>query len=338
MIFPNAIKVGDYIGVTAPSDGNKKQVDYNRLDNGIHNLKEKGFSVIETANVRTSVKGRSSDAKLRAQQLEALLENNQVKAIIAAKGGDYLVEMLSCLDFNKIKENPKWIQGYSDVTGLLFTITTLCDIATIYSNNFNDFGMKDWHLAVENNLNILQGNLLTQHSFDLYEDQFQDRETGLEGYVLEKNVLWKSHTKDLEVILRGRLLGGCLDVLLNLVGTRFDQVKNYTKKYKDDGILWFLESFDLSAEALTLGLWQLKEAGWFEHGTGFVFGRPAMFRTYTDTTYEQAVLSVLGDLGLPIIFDADIGHKAPQFTMVNGAISQITYKDGKGYMNMNYIG
>lgn len=334
MIFPSGIKVGDIIGVTAPSDGNKKEVDYKRLDNGIRTLKNKGYQVVETENVRTSIKGRSSDAITRARQLEELWDNPKVRLIVAAKGGDFLVEMLSYIDFDRLKRNPKWLQGYSDTTGILFTITTICDIATIYGNNFNDFGMEDWHQAVENNFQILQGNYITQQSFLQYEDGFFDRVTGLEGYFLEKPVFWKNAGGVEEIHMEGRLLGGCLDVLLNLVGTRFDQVKNYVETYKQDGILWFLESFDLGSEALTRGLWQLKEAGWFSHATGFVFGRPAMFQTFTETTYEEAVLSVLNDLKLPIIFDADIGHKQPQFTMINGAMASIGSTQGKGSIRL----
>ncbi|MGB4658861.1 MAG: LD-carboxypeptidase, partial [Mobilitalea sp.] len=130
--------------------------------------------------------------------------------------------------------------------------------------------------------------------------------------------------------IQGRALVGCLDVILCLIGTRFDKMKEFIEKYKSDKILWFLESFDLSSESLTRGLWQLKEAGWFEHAAGFVFGRPAMFHSDYDITYEEAVLSVLGDLNLPIILEADFGHKPPQFIMINGAIAYIHSKDGKG--------
>ena len=52
-----------------------------------------------------------------------------------------------------------------------------------------------------------------------------------------------------------------MDVLLNLVGTRFDKTKEFVQKYKEDGILWYLESFSLDSDSLTRGLWQLKEAG-----------------------------------------------------------------------------
>jgi muramoyltetrapeptide carboxypeptidase LdcA involved in peptidoglycan recycling len=55
-----------------------------------------------------------------------------------------------------------------------------------------------------------------------------------------------------------------------------------------------------------------------------------MYHTYTETSYEEAVISVLKEYHLPIILEADIGHKPPQFAMVNGAIAEIRSKGGKG--------
>lgn len=334
MRYPEFLKKGDKIGVTAPSDGNKKETDFIRLDNGKDKLERLGFPVVETASVRKSEKGRSTDGKTRAKELMSLVEHQEVKAVISAKGGDFLCEMLPFLDYEKIQKNPKWYQGFSDNTGLLFPITTKCDIATIYGNNFNDFGMKEWHEAVINNFEILKGNLLEQKSFDFYEDGFYDKVTGLEGYREDKPVEWKLSGTASEVTIKGRLLGGCLDVLLDLVGTKYEDVAGFNERYKEEGILWYLESFDLGSEALTRALWHLREAGWFSHANGFIFGRPCMFQTYTDTTYEEAVLSVLGDLNKPIILQADIGHKAPQFTIINGAHGMVWCSGGKGKLRM----
>ncbi|WP_154519414.1 S66 family peptidase [Velocimicrobium porci] len=334
MIFPDFLKPGDVIGVTAPSDGNKKELDYIRLEHGILALKKKGYTVKETEDVRTSEKGRSSRKELRAIQLMDLYRDKRIKAIVSAKGGDFLCEILPMVDFDLIKKNPKWFQGYSDNTAFLFPVTTMLDIATIYGNNFNDFGMEPWHKAVEQNFMILNGKLLKQESFDYYEDGFHDKVTGLESYQNDLPVCWTNVYDKEEIVIQGRLLGGCLDVLLNLVGTRYDYVRSFIDRYKQDGILWFLESFDLGSEALIRGLWQLKEAGWFENVNGFVFGRPCMFSSYTDTTYEEAVLSILGDMQKPIIFNADIGHKNPQFTVINGAYGIIESKNGKGSLRM----
>lgn len=335
MIFPKSLVEGNTIGVTATSAGFDTEVDFVRLDNGIKHFNRLGYPVKVTDNVRKNVKGRSSDGITRAKELIELFHDNSVLAIIAASGGDYLVEMLSYLDYSIIQDNPKWLQGYSDTTGLCFTITTNLHIATLYANNFSTFGMKNWHSSLIDNLKILEGHEITQYSYEQYQDGFIKRVTGDEEFVLEKPVKWINlnpdhRTTNQEISITARALGGCLDVLLNLVGTRFDKTKEFIHSYQDDRILWFLESFDLNCEALVRGLWQLKEAGWFAHAAGFIFGRPAMYSSDTETSYQEAILSVLGELQLPIILDADIGHKPPQFTMINGAIARVYSFNGKG--------
>ncbi len=330
MIYPDFLEKDDRIGITAPSAGNSKEMDIIRLDNGIDKLTKLGYPVVETMNVRMDEKGRSSSGKQRAEEFMSLLRHPKVKAIVSAKGGDYLCEMLSHLDFEEIKKYPKWVQGYSDNTGILFTLTTNCQIASIYGNNFNDFGMGCWHEAVINNFEILKGNLVEQESFSFYEDEFHDKVTGLESYFEDKEVYWTHNSEAKEVIVKGRMLGGCLDVLLNLVGTRYDKTKEFAEVYKEDGILWYLESFEADRAGMVRSLWQLKEAGWFDHASGFVFGRPCMYRSFDETPYEDAVMEVLGAINVPVIFNADIGHKGPQFAIINGALGTIWCSEGKG--------
>ncbi|CRZ34879.1 muramoyltetrapeptide carboxypeptidase LdcA involved in peptidoglycan recycling [Herbinix hemicellulosilytica] len=335
MIYPANLEKGFYIGVTATSAGFDNEPDYNRLDNAILNFEKMGYPVITTPNVKSNIKGRSCDGVTRAKELNTLFNDSKIRAVIAASGGDFLVEMLPYVDFNLIADNPKWIQGFSDTTGLNFTITTNLDIATVYSYNFSTFGMESWHKSLSDNLKILEGKDVIQESYDLYQDGYYKRITGLEGFVLEKKVEWKNifpsgRNDEKEIEVCGRVLCGCLDCLLNLVGTKYDKTKEFVKKYKSDGILWLLESYDLNSAALTRGLWQLKEAGWFDNAVGFVFGRPAMYESFYDISYEEAVCSVLGDLNLPIILDADIGHKHPQFTVINGALAKVKSGNNKG--------
>jgi muramoyltetrapeptide carboxypeptidase len=335
LIYPDNLEKGTIIGVTATSAGLADPIDWIRMDNGISHFAKLGYPVTETDHVRKDEKGRSCDGRTRAVELMELFADSRVRVIVTATGGEYLMEMLSYVDFAVLADNPTWLQGYSDTTGIAFTVTTNLDMATIYGCNFGSFGMEPWNPSLIDNISILEGKDVRQHSFDRYQDGFVKKITGLEPYVLEKEVMWKNvfpsnAVKADEIFLHGRALGGCLDVLLNLVGTRFDKTVEFIEKYKEDGILWILESFDLSSEALTRGLWQLKEAGWFTHAVGFVFGRPAMFQSFSNTSYEEAVVSVLGELHLPIILEADIGHKPPQLTMINGAIATIRSKGGKG--------
>lgn len=330
MLYSTNIKKGDTIGVTATSDGNIDKIKIKRLDNAIKNFEERGYTIKETPNVRSSYKGRSSSKEQRAKEFMKLVEDKNIAAIITARGGDFLLEILPYIDFEKIRKNPKWIQGFSDTTGLGFCVTTICDIATIYAENFGDFGMENWHTCLENNLKILEGKEIIQESFKEYQSMFQDYKIGLETYKLDKKVEWKNAQNEEKIELNGRILGGCIDILISLVGTKFDKVKEFIEKYKNDKIVWFFDNCELTSEGILRGLWQLKEAGWFSNTSGFIFGRTMTRSSCYGISFEEAVEEVLQELNVPIILEADIGHLPPQFTIINGAIVHIVSKDGKG--------
>lgn len=337
MIYPKFLDSGSTIGIMAPSDGIKKEIDYIRLDNGIEQFKKRGYKIIESSRVRQSNQGRSGSVAQRIQDLEGLYQKGEVDLIIAAKGGNFLMELLPEIDFDMIKNNPKWFQGFSDNTNLNFTITTNLNMATVYGCNFKDFGMEKWHEALVNNIDILSGKEIIQTSFSYYEDKYYDYITGLDGYVEGKPVHWRNITEKLGDTITGRMLGGCLDVLISLAGTKYDKTVEFVSRYEKEGILWYLESYGLNSADLSIGLWQLKEAGWFKHVKGFVFGRPAFFEEEMGITYDEAVLSVLGELQVPIFMDGDIGHKAPQFTVINGSLGTVTCKEGRGSLKQELI-
>ncbi len=330
MIYPNFIKENDTIGITAPSDGVSKKEKLYRLDSAIKKIKERGFKVKETSNVRTSIKGRSSSSKEQSKQLEDLFLDDNVKAIICSNGGDFLLEMLPYLDFSKVANNPKWLQGYSDPTGLLYTITTNLDIATIYGDNFTNFGMNPWHQSLENNLEILKGNDIEQMSFDKYEKKYQEFKIGDEPYQLTGKVCWENLKGENKIEITGRMIGGCIDVLTELFGTRFDKTKEFIEKYKDDGIVWYFDNYGLTSEQLILTLWKFKDNGYFKYTKGIIFGRNIIESSCNDISFKEAILHSLGELNVPIIINADIGHVPPRMTIINGAITKVTSEKGKG--------
>ncbi len=330
MIYPEFLKEKDTIGVTAPSDGITDKVKLKRLDNAIKNFEDRSFIIKETPNVRCSVKGRSASSKERTDELESLYKDDNVKAIICASGGDFLLEMLSELDFNVIKDNPKWLQGFSDPTGLLFTITTNLDIATIYADNFGCFGMEPWHKSLENNLEILKGNIIEQTSFSKYEKGYKDYITGKEPYELTEKVYWQNLNNEEVINIKGRMIGGCLDIITDLFGTRFDKTKDFLEKYKDDGIIWYFDVCELSSESIIRILWKLKDNNYFKYTKGILFSRVYACNSYYDITYEEAIYESLKDLNIPIIINTDIGHVSPRMTIINGAIATITSSKGKG--------
>ena len=330
MIYPKFISKSDIIGVSAPSDGITDIGKVKRLDYALKNLADKGYKVVETKSVRKSIKGRSTESINQAKELESLYLDKDINAIICAAGGDFLIEILPFINYDIIKDNIKWLQGYSDPTGLLYTITTRLDIATIYGSNFCEFGMNPWHKSLENNLKILEGNVIEQNSFDKYESSHTKYINGDETYTLDKKVLWENLNDEKEINITGRIIGGCIDILSEIFGTKFDYTKDFLEKYQEDGIIWYFDNCEFSSEGLIRILWKMQNMDYFKYCKGIIFGRSATETSYYDISFKEAVKHSLEELQVPIIINADIGHVAPRMTIINGSIANIKSTNGKG--------
>lgn len=330
MKYPKFIQKGDKIAVTAPSAGFCKEEQLQEYDNAIKNIEKMGFQFLETENVRTCEKGRSSFAKERAKQFMQVWENESVNAIICAKGGDFACEMLDYLDFEHLKKvSPKWLQGFSDITNLGFVLTTNLDIATIYGENIRDYGMREPFENLTNSIKMMQGENVVQRSFGVCEPKEDEREI-FESYHLTLETQWKNLNGEKKLVFSGRCIGGCLDVIINLIGTKYDKVKEYIDTYKNDGIVWFFDIFEMSTPQVLCHLWQMKNAGYFEYCKGIIFGRTFLLREDYDMNLAEVVKDAIGDLAIPVILEADIGHVPPQMPIVNGSILEITCENGQG--------
>ncbi|MGN1044696.1 MAG: LD-carboxypeptidase [Candidatus Methanomethylophilaceae archaeon] len=324
MIRPPFLSAGDRIAVTAPSAGVSDPADVRRFENAASRLGARGYGVTFTPDVYSDMgDGRSSPAEQRAEELDSVLGDPDIAYVVSAKGGDHLNEIFDHTDLSRILDAPKWVQGYSDNTDILFRITTVYDIMSVYCGNFGDYGMEPWHRSVSENLEILEGRRMCQDSFDMYEDGFSDRTTGLEPIEGDVPVRWIS---DGDQSFSGIAIGGCTDKLRDIAGTGMDRVRDFAERYRDDGIVWYMETFESDPKSFGDDLGRMCDNGWFEHAKGFVFGRPLFF----EGDYIGTVRGALEHLGLPMVFDADIGHKAPRLTIVNGAAIFVDVKDGRG--------
>ena len=143
--------------------------------------------------------------------------------------------------------------------------------------------------------------------------------------------------------MEGRLLGGCLDCLINLAGTRYDRVRQFNKKYEKDGILWFLEACDLNPIAIRRAMWQLEHAGWFENAKGFIIGRPKCgspvigppaggAEPMMGMDAHQAVLEVVKGHHVPVVLDFDLGHLPPQIPFITGALGRLEVEGNHSHL------
>lgn len=313
MIYPEKLSKDDTIEIISPSNGVKSK-KIKKFEKAVENLKKYGYKIIEDKYVRNSENGVSSSALNRSTELNNAINNAEVKALIACSGGDYLIQIMDLINYNNIKKNIKWIQGQSDITPLLFYITTKFDIATIYSFNAKSFGDDNLpEIMIKNNMNFLEGKAPKQIEY---------------GYKIGDEKIsqaWECITNDRE--FKGRIIGGCLDSLKDIIGTKYDYVKKFIKRYSEDGIIWYFDVAEMTNEDILRTMWQFKNAGWFTDCNGILFGRVDNEINYTGTTLKEAIYYNLFDLNIPIFINTDIGHTDPVHTLINGSIVKITKQE-----------
>jgi len=319
MIYPKFIQSQETLGICAPSAGVDQkslasyEVAYQRLNHY--------FKIIETASVKNEGQA-SNDAQTRALEFNELVLNPDVKMIMAVKGGDLLMEILPYIDYESFLKHPKFVMGYSDPTSLLLYLTVHFDVATIYGFNASRFAEASFHVSLKNALEIMQGNLLEQHSFAKYE---AIRDFDSLSYQLDTENKWWTNKPIVDV--KGRLIGGCLDVIRNLLGTKYLDFNEFLHRYPNDEVIYFFDVFQMSALDVYLTMLQMSYAGCFKTTKAIIFGR-ILFKQQSE---DQDYLDLLNKLfsNITLIFNADIGHTNPSMVFINGAYAQVIIENGK---------
>lgn len=314
---PNNIKKGSVLALSSMSNGIVKENKKNNLMESIKKL-EKNFIVKTDEHIFCSVKGESCDAKSRAKDLMKFFSNKEVKSIISITGGDFLIEVLDYLDFELIKNNIKWVQGQSDTTMLLFVLTTKYDIKTIYSFNANSFSnISD--LEYKNNILVLEGKDIKQKDF---EYKIINNEKKKSNWICKENIN-----------ITGRLIGGTLECIMDLVGTSYDNTLNFIEKYKKDGIIWYFDIDYMSNETILRNLWHLNNIGWFKYTKCIIFGRNEEI-SYTGITLEEAINRGINNKEIKIVTNFDLGHTYPRVTLVNGNIVNLVCNEKEHFIEI----
>lgn len=323
MKYPAFLTTNKKILFIAPSFGCVIEPYRSRLIKAFDVFKEAGFNPTYGPNVFLDGGVRSNTKELCVKEfMSGYTSENQL--LLSVGGGNLMCELLDLIDFEKLKTlEPKWFMGYSDNTNLTFTMTTIADIATIYGGCAPEFGTTELHTSQKDALLLIAGEKLKFAGYPLYEiEPIKNADTPLAPYNLTMKKVLACYPKDIQ--MEGRLIGGCTDSLLSLIGTPYDKVEEFAKKYQNDGLIWFLEACDLTAWTLRLAVLQMKRAGWFKNAKGFIFGRSLLINdTFFDLNMHNAIYDVLKDLNMPIILDADFGHIKPQIPIICGAYAKV---------------
>lgn len=360
--YPDFLQKNSKLGLIAPSFGCASLEPYHtRFQHALSYFENQGYKPVVGPNVYLEDGiGKSTTAEKCGAEINDFFLSDKCDAILSVGGGETMCEDLEFVDFDGIAAaRPKWFMGYSDNTNLTYTLATICDVASIYGPNASSFGMSPLHPFLTDAMALLEGKKLTVRNYEAWEPEGLDSPENptatlnctepFRMSIYHEGKLWQNHSATdtaksalelagastlsssfdialdtLDFTVQGRMLGGCLDILCCLCGTKFDHTKDFIEKYNADGTIFFLEACDLGPLSILRGLWQLKNAGWFENAKAFFFGRPLhISESVMGLDCRQAVIHVLGDMGVPILFDLDIGHLPPQMPIICGALGTI---------------
>lgn len=326
--YPAPLLSGDRIGVTSPSSGVPRDL-LPRLEFCVEYLRRLNYEVV----VGSCMDGDgmvSAPASARAAELTQMLTDPGIHAVVPPWGGELAVELLPHLDFPAIASaDPTWLVGYSDLSTLLLPLTTLTGMATLHGQNLMDTPyrvpepLRSWLGVVTSpaGSSVTQG-ASTHHRSSGF-DRWQDDPTFTE-LTLDAAGTWSLLDPGAgEVHVSGRLVGGCIETVSILAGTRYGDLPAFARDHAPEGLILYVEASEDSALDIARDLWRMRLAGWFDHANAVLVGRT---RAPDEPGFTQldAVRSALDGLDVPVVLDVDCGHVPPHLALVNGALADLT--------------
>lgn len=321
MVRPERLRPGDTVGIVSPSWGGAGAYPH-RVQAGVAHLEALGFKVELGRHALNQLRVVSDTPENRAADIHDMFLDPQVRAIIAAIGGDHSCHILPLLDFHTIRSNPTIFMGYSDITVLNVAIWTKTGMVTF------------------NGPALLTDFAEHPSMFEYTESSFvrtlcRPEPAGVvepSPWCTEETLSWPEK-KDLERSHRhkpsegpawlrpgradGVLVGGCLSSLEHLRGTEF---------WPDfaDTVL-FLETSEEKPSPTTVDgiLMDYENMGIMEKISGLLFGRPMRYSSFEKQQLYEVILDRTSRFKFPIMANMDFGHTAPQFVLPIGCRARI---------------
>lgn len=297
MIIPKCLKIGDTIGVVAPSNpiiGN----NIDELEKAKAIVEKEGFHVKYSKNLFSNTNGYSSSPEEKAKDINDMFLDDEVNMIWCAKGGSNSNSVFEYLDYEIIKCNPKIICGYSDITSITNIITSKTGLVTFSGTNFKT-------IATDS----------TDYSFKEAIKRFVRKSLELGNGNEEYKTIQ-------EGLSEGELIGGNLNLLHGLVEGKYNL--NFNNK------ILFIEELGIETEPALVSnfLYYMKQNGVFNQIKGLWIGN---YEHESKITLEQIVIDVLEDkYAFPIIKSNNFGHIETKTVIPIGTKAKIdTTKDIK---------
>ncbi|HET7398574.1 MAG TPA: S66 peptidase family protein [Intrasporangium sp.] len=323
--YPDPLRPGDRIGVTAPSSGVEDSL-WPRLEVAVAWLRDKGFEV-ELGDCLRAPTHVSAPRQARAAELMRLLTDPRTRAVVPPWGGETGIDLLDLLDVDAVATaRPRWVVGFSDTSTWLTPLTLRTGLATIHGQNLMDtpYRPPDGVLHWLDVATAPAGSRLAQRSPERFRTSGHDdweRDPAVDRYTLDGRGTWARIDPGHEgepVTMSGRLVGGCVETISFTAGGPWGDVAAFAAQHAPEGLLHYLDICEWNAYDVCRALHAMRLAGWFHRTNGILVSRT----TAPDRpgfSQHDAVRDALGMLDVPIVADVECGHVAPYLALVNGA-------------------
>lgn len=292
LIKPKALQKGDKVGLLTPASA----ISRTSFQKALENLQSFGFEVVYSKNMRVKKGFLAGTDAQRLDDLHSMFVDDSIKGIVCARGGYGSARLLTSLDYDLIKANPKVLLGYSDITALLQAIHVKTGLVTFHgpvgASEFNKFTTKSFEKV------LLKGN--GKYSFDTKDGEGQ----------YEKYTLVNGQAK-------GPLIGGNLSLITSLLGTPYDI--DYTDK------IVFIEEIGESPYRVDRMLTQLLNSGKLSKARAIALGifhncetKPSDPDFGDSLSLKEVLQDRLGELAIPVAYGLPIGHIAHNATIPIG--------------------
>ena len=317
MLAPK-LKAGDKIAVFSPSSPVTATVPV-RYARGRAYLQEKGYEIVEGSLTGKRDFYRSGSIQERAEELNALIRNPDVRCIMAAIGGMNSNSILPYVDYDALMRDPKLIVGYSDVTALLLGIYAKTGLVTCYgpamAASFGEFPpyVDETFRYFED---IAAGRAEIPHLLPtpgIWTDEFIDWKTQDRAKAGNENCLLTVRSGAAE----GRLIGGNLNTMQGVWGTE------YMPEIRRGDILLIEDSLK-DAATIERGFSLLKLSGIFDKIGGLILGKHEKFDDMGSGRMPHEILAeVMGPVDFPVLAQFDCCHTHPMLTLPIGVRARL---------------
>jgi muramoyltetrapeptide carboxypeptidase len=296
---PAALKPGDTVAIVAPAG----PVDLEKVQAYAKQLRSAGYQVRISPTLDRRAGYLAGSDEQRIEELNAAIRDPAVKAIFPARGGFGLTRILDKIDYAALREQPKIITGYSDLTALHLAIAKEAKLVTFHSpmpmsNLWNE---QDPQFAFAN------------QSFARMIELQNYRKAQL-GFNIALPPDWKPAALT-RGKAQGRLLGGNLTLIAATLGTQY--------AIEAEGAILFIEDIEEAPYRVDRMLSQLRLSGVLNKIAGLIIGDFSYKEGAEQAQMEAVFHDYFDQATIPVLWKFPLGHIPANATIPHGALAEL---------------